>query len=103
MKPWIPWMLAGLAVAHAALYLRAGRTSSVSSRPLQLATLLTSALANNAPDLDFLYSGITPGKLGYLLHHRGHTHTLLATVPLALLALGCGVLLAASHSGIGTW
>jgi inner membrane protein len=86
--------LAGLAVAHAALYLRAGRTSSVSSRPLQLATLSTSALANNAPDLDFLYSRITPGKLGYLLHHRGHTHTLLATVPLGLLALGCGVLLA---------
>ena len=22
------------------------------------------------------YARITPGKLGYLLHHRGHTHTL---------------------------
>ncbi len=36
-----------------------------------------SAAANNLPDLDFLYARITPGKLGYLLHHRGHTHTLL--------------------------
>ncbi len=86
--------LAGLAVAHAALYLRAGRTPAPATRPLQLATLLTSALANNAPDLDFIYSGITAGKLGYLLHHRGHTHTLLAVAPLGLLALGSGVLLA---------
>ncbi len=35
-----------------------------------------SAVANNLPDLDFLYRGVTPGRLGYLLHHRGHTHTL---------------------------
>ena len=35
-----------------------------------------SAIANNLPDLDFLYRGITPGRVGYLLHHRGHTHTL---------------------------
>jgi inner membrane protein len=34
-----------------------------------------SAIANNLPDLDFLYRGITPGRIGYLLHHRGHTHT----------------------------
>ena len=54
---------------------------------LRAATLGVSALASNAPDLDFLYRGITPGRLGYLLHHRGHTHTLLATVPLALLCL----------------
>jgi inner membrane protein len=32
---------------------------------------------NNLPDLDFLYAWITEGKLGYLLHHRGHTHTFL--------------------------
>ncbi len=35
-----------------------------------------SAIANNLPDLDFLYRGITPGRVGYLVHHRGHTHTL---------------------------
>ncbi len=35
----------------------------------------TSIFANNFPDLDFLYASITYGKLGYLLHHRGHTHT----------------------------
>ncbi len=42
-------------------------------------------IAANLPDLDLLYSGITPAPLGYLLHHRGHTHT----VPgLAALAVG---------------
>jgi inner membrane protein len=35
-----------------------------------------SAVANNLPDLDFVYSGVTRGRMGYLLHHRGHTHTL---------------------------
>ncbi len=35
-----------------------------------------SVWANNLPDLDFLWTGITGGRLGYLVHHRGHTHTL---------------------------
>jgi inner membrane protein len=38
--------------------------------------LFFSALGNNLPDLDFLWTRITPGPLGYLLHHRGYTHTL---------------------------
>src|SRR5690606_20591590 len=39
---------------------------------------LVSILGNNLPDLDILYAGLTlNGRLGYLLHHRGHTHTLL--------------------------
>jgi inner membrane protein len=33
-------------------------------------------LAANAPDVDLLYTGITETPLGYLLHHRGHSHTL---------------------------
>jgi len=48
-------------------------------------------LASNAPDLDFLIGRFSDDpKLAYLLHHRGHTHTLLAALPIgALLALGC--------------
>jgi inner membrane protein len=33
-------------------------------------------VAANLSDGDLLYSRITPPPLGYLLHHRGHTHTL---------------------------
>jgi inner membrane protein len=39
---------------------------------------------SNLPDLDALYTGITGGKLGYLLHHRGHTHTLVGAVAIGL-------------------
>ncbi len=52
--------------------------------------LLTScAVAANLPDLDLLLTPLLPAPLGYLLHHRGHTHTLLYAVPqaLALIAL----------------
>src|SRR5690606_27267124 len=47
-----------------------------------------SALANNVPDGDMVLTPLTGGKLGYLLHHRGHTHTL----PIGIL-LGLGVAL----------
>ena len=33
-------------------------------------------IAANAPDVDLLYSGVIEEPLGYLLHHRGHSHTL---------------------------
>jgi inner membrane protein len=42
-------------------------------------------VGSNVPDLDSLYAGITGGKLGYLLHHRGHTHTVLGALLLAFL------------------
>lgn len=45
-------------------------------------------VGSNLPDLDSLYTGITGGKLGYLLHHRGHTHTILGALALALLTYG---------------
>lgn len=82
--------LVGFVVAELATVWRARRGDNVErwARP----AYFTSALANNLPDLDFVYAGITEGKLGYLLHHRGHTHTLALAIPLALLALGLGLL-----------
>jgi inner membrane protein len=41
--------------------------------------------ASNFPDLDLLLKWMLPTPLGYLLHHRGHTHTLLYALPQALL------------------
>ena len=50
--------------------------------------LLTAcAAASNFPDLDLFLTRLLPDPLGYLLHHRGHTHTLLYEVPQALLLL----------------
>jgi inner membrane protein len=41
--------------------------------------------ASNFPDLDYFLTPLVPAPLGYLLHHRGHTHTLLYAIPQALL------------------
>lgn len=51
--------------------------------------LAACALAANLPDLDLILTPLLPAPLGYLLHHRGHTHTLLYALPqaLALIAL----------------
>jgi len=50
--------------------------------------LLTAcAAASNFPDLDLVFTRLAPAPLGYLLHHRGHTHTLLYLLPQAMLLL----------------
>jgi len=84
--------LAGLIIADAAIALRQRSTAAPPPARYRAAALATSVFANNAPDLDFVYTGITNGRLGYLLHHRGHTHTLAAVLPLALLSLCLGLL-----------
>ncbi len=62
--------LTGAAIAEAYL----PRTKNLPRGSL----ILASALANNGPDFEALWTSfIMPGKLGYLLFHRGHSHTLL--------------------------
>ena len=55
--------------------------------------LISCWLASNFPDLDLLFTHLLPSPLGYLLHHRGHTHTLLYALPQALLIWGLILLL----------
>ena len=47
--------------------------------------LATGVIASNLPDLDLVYTGVAPAPLGYLLHHRGHTHTVAGLIAQALL------------------
>jgi inner membrane protein len=47
--------------------------------------VVTMALGGNLPDLDFLYSAVYGGKLDYLLHHRGHTHTVVGALATSIL------------------
>ncbi len=49
--------------------------------------LTACALASTFPDLDLFLTKLLPDPLGYLLNHRGHTHTLLFALPQALLLL----------------
>ena len=56
-------------------------------RPSHRATLwVTSAVANNLPDLDVLYTW-GGDRLVYMVHHRGYTHTLLLAPAQSLLWL----------------
>jgi len=69
--------LAGMLVAEAACQWR-----GESRQRVRATAYLVSALANNLPDLDIVYSwAMGPQPLGNLLHHRGHTHTLLLALP----------------------
>jgi inner membrane protein len=44
-------------------------------------------IAANLPDIDLAYSFITRPPLGYLLHHRGHTHTFAGLGVLAVVVI----------------
>jgi inner membrane protein len=45
----------------------------------------TAAIGSNLPDIDVLYSFIG-AKVNYLLHHRGHTHTIVGALVLSAAA-----------------
>ncbi|WP_332876949.1 metal-dependent hydrolase [Massilia sp. S19_KUP03_FR1] len=47
--------------------------------------LVTGALASNFPDIDLVFMPFLSRPLGYLLEHRGHTHTVLFAIPQMLL------------------
>jgi inner membrane protein len=61
-------------------------------RPLEAwsraAVYAIAIIGNNLPDLDFTYSHIRGPRFGYLLQHRGYTHTVLAAFGFALATLG---------------
>jgi inner membrane protein len=52
------------------------------------------AVGSNLPDIDILWTlqGLGADPLNYLVHHRGHTHTLLGCVGLLLLLQGAVLL-----------
>jgi inner membrane protein len=51
------------------------------------ALLVTGLLASNFPDIDLVLTPLLPAPLGYLIHHRGHTHSLLYALPQVALLL----------------
>src|SRR5262245_43408876 len=49
--------------------------------------VVTGVVAASAPDVDLALTSLTEPPLGFLLHHRGHTHTLPGLVALGLMIL----------------
>ena len=79
--------LVGLALGELTHRLLPGEPDAASASTRRRLLLTGAALASNFPDLDLVLTPLAPAPLGYLLHHRGHTHTLLYALPQALLLL----------------
>ena len=77
--------IVGLAVGAAIHRAVAPEPADADRRTRGRLALTACALASNFPDLDLLLTRMLPAPLGYLLDHRGHTHTFLLEIPQALL------------------
>jgi inner membrane protein len=64
------------------------------------AFIAAGVVAANAPDVDLLYTGFAESPLGYLLHHRGHSHTVPGLIALGCLVYGIFVLLPRTRTAI---
>src|SRR5690348_12673059 len=91
--------LAGLLIAESAGRLR---DSGHDGEPLGSGGALVaiaSMIAANLPDADLFYAGIGGDRLGYMLQHRGYTHTVLGALIGALLVWMVVLLIWRSRSG----
>ncbi|HEY8607993.1 MAG TPA: metal-dependent hydrolase [Noviherbaspirillum sp.] len=77
--------VAGLAAGELLHRILAPETKPEDTRTRHRLLLTTAALASNFPDLDLVLTPLLPAPLGYLLHHRGHTHTIVYALPQMLL------------------
>ncbi len=79
--------LAGMAAAELLHRSLAPEPDAQAQKLRRRMLLVAGGVACNLPDLDLLLTGLLAAPLGYLLHHRGHTHTLLYAAPQALLLI----------------
>lgn len=85
--------LAGIVIAEAAVQLRASRQGAAATPRFRTAAGLSAIVAANLPDADLFYTGFGGDRLAYLLHHRGHTHTVVIAIVGAALLWGAALLL----------
>ena len=94
--------LFGASVSESLWSLLPQKTKEIAAPHTRRAMLFTSVLANNFPDLDFIYSTrmYSNLRISSLLHHRGHTHTFVIAILESLLILG---ILAVLQYGFKKW
>ncbi len=82
--------LVGLLCAEAVVRARERRAARAGALDAwtRAAVYTFAIVGNNLPDLDFTYASISGKTFGYLLQHRGYTHTLPAALGFALAMLG---------------
>lgn len=64
-----------------------GSPSSLTENSRRNLAIGVMTIGGNLPDADLLHTSLAGGKLDYVLHHRGHTHTILGAVLLALVLI----------------
>lgn len=79
--------VAGLALGELVERSLPPESDALRARTRRKLLLFTCWAASNFPDLDLLLTPLSPRPLGYLLHHRGYTHTLVGVLPQAALLL----------------
>jgi inner membrane protein len=78
-------------VTHTLIGITLGKSVSQKQTDFERAAIWTAVLGNNLPDIDvFLRPFLGSGPLGSLLHHRGYTHTVLASFFLGAVAAVVG-------------
>lgn len=60
----------------------------LSDRARRGVAITVMAVGGNLPDADVIYTGWAGSTLDYLLHHRGHTHTVVGALGLSVLLFG---------------
>jgi inner membrane protein len=88
-------------ITHSLIGLTIGEAVAVHRKKARLPIWIASAVANNLPDFDLLETSLFfRDRLGYMLHHRGHTHTLVAAPVLGLVLLLLAWLFFRKRSGM---
>lgn len=82
--------LAGLLMADATISSIERRTGAPVTRGVRATAVVLGIVAAEFPDVDLVYSGevLGIGQLGFMLHHRGHTHTIVFAVIIAFALWG---------------
>jgi len=80
--------LIGLVAGEVAARALPARSSTLPADTRRGILLCMGVVGSNLPDIDLLWSMSTGDQLGYLLEHRGYTHTVLGCLLLATLLYG---------------
>jgi inner membrane protein len=72
--------LVGVLLGEAASRILPNRTNGSTFQPRRNLCVFVMAMGSNLPDADLLHTLIAGGRLDYLLHHRGYTHTVIGAL-----------------------
>jgi len=80
--------LVGLLVGETAAAVATRPEPGLPAEKKRTAILGLMLVGSNFPDFDLLYTALDGSKLGYILHHRGYTHTIVGALLATALMLG---------------